>query len=126
MIERRQNRRARLEAPVEIRLMGEGDVNSAPPIQGHVRNLSLSGAYCTVKLPCSIASNEEVICSVRIPSEQTRSFPFSLVQGRGWVVRAEPVMTGRRAGEHATDEQMGLVVAFAPDVTALSILPYPY
>ncbi len=125
MIERRQNRRARLMAPVEIRPIAQGDT-SASPIEGHVRSVSLSGAYCTVKLPCTIASNEEVICSIQIPSEQTRSFPFSRVQGRGWVVRAEPVMTGRRAGEHATDEQMGLVVAFAPDVTALSTLAYPY
>lgn len=124
MAERRQSRRARIEGPIEIR-SAQGTSSSTDPIVGQVRNVSLSGVYCAVKEPCPLQLNEEVICSIRVPQEQTRAFPFNRIQGHGWVVRLDRIAVGRRAGESHTDEHLlGVVLAFSPDVTALSTITY--
>jgi hypothetical protein len=122
--ERRQFRRAELDVPVAIRVLdAEGAAETA--ITGQVKNVSLVGIYCYVKDPSTLKAGQQVICSLSVPPEQTRLFPFSSVHGRGWVVRAEPVPMGRRAGESPTSEQLlGLAVAFAPDVTALGTIEF--
>ena len=86
---------------------------------GQVKNVSLSGAYCHVKAPCLLKTGEHVVCSIRIPSEQTRRFPFTRILSKGWVLRSEPVPVGRRAGESHDEQLLGLALAFSPDVTAL-------
>jgi len=120
--ERRQFRRAELDVPVTIQALStEGSVESA--VTGQLKNVSLAGVYCYVKDPSTLKAGQQVICSLSVPPEQARLFPFSSVHGRGWVVRAEPVPMGRRAGESPTSEQLlGLAVAFAPDVTALGTI----
>ncbi len=125
MVERRQARRARLEGPIEIRPLDSSGTPS-DPILGHVKNVSLNGVYCAVKEPCQLKPNEEVLCSIKVPQDQTRFFPFNRLHGRGWVVRTDRITAGRRAGESQADEHLlGVVVAFSPDVTALSTIAYP-
>ena len=123
-MERRRFRRAELDVPVSIRALGEQG-STSEPIVGQAKDISLAGLYCHVKTPCSIASGQSVMCSVVIPPEQARWFPFTRVTGRGNVVRLEPVPEGRRAGEIQPEEQlMGVAIAFAADVTALGTIEW--
>ena len=130
MIERRQYRRAELEVPVTI-LVEDASVSSAEEgqkhpetsrtvVKGDLKNMSLAGFFAHVKSPCPLQPNSEVVCSVVIPSDEEVRFPFSRVAGKGWVVRLEPIPTGRRAGETKSSEQLlGIAVAFHPNVSAL-------
>ena len=120
-LERRRFRRAELDVEVAIRSI---DPNSQTPpdsvITGYVKNVSLAGAYCYVKSPCTLQSGEQVTYSILVPSAQAHWFPFRRLFGKGWAVRVEPIPMGRRAGENPDHEQLlGLAVAFAPDSTAL-------
>ena len=117
-MERRRFRRAELDLPVSIRSLAQD--GSADPVIGQIKDVSLAGVYCYVKSPCSLKPEEPVICSVTIPPEQQRVFPFSRLHGKGWVLRVGTVTRGRRAGESQTTEPLvGVAMAFAPDVTAL-------
>ena len=122
-VERRQFRRAEVDVPVAIRPVSPDEQPANSLITGQVKNVSLAGVYCYAKAPCPLKTGERVACSIVIPPEQTRAFPFARLVGDGWVVRVEPVPAGRRAGENPTDEQvLGLAVAFTPDVTALGTI----
>ena len=122
-VERRRFRRAELDVPVSIRAMGT-QVTDTGPIVGEVKNISLAGVYCHVKASCALTPGQSVLCSVMIPEEQSRWFPFTRVTGKGSVVRLEPVPVGRRAGEEPTDDHLvGMAIAFASDVTALGTIP---
>jgi hypothetical protein len=122
-MERRRFRRADLEVPVSIRTLDQGA--SAAPVIGQVKDVSLAGLYCYFKDPCPFASGERVACSISVPPEQARSFPFTRLAGKGWVVRREPLQPGRREGESQPGESLvGLAVAFMPDVTALGTVGY--
>jgi len=121
-VERRQFRRAEMTVPVVIRPVGD-DGSKAAPISGQARNVSLAGVYCYVPASCSLKADDSVTCSVSVPRDQTRTFPFTRVVGKGWIVRSEPVQEGRRAGDsHGNESQVALAIAFAPDVTALGTL----
>ena len=121
-VERRQFRRAEIDVPVAIRQMS-AEPSSPATITGQVKNLSLSGVYCYTTSPCALKPGESVSCTVAIPPEQARLFPFTRIAGRGWVVRMDPILSGRRAGENpTTDMLIGLAVAFTPDVTALGTI----
>jgi len=118
-LERRRSRRAALvDIPVTIRAIHNAEKVSA----GHVKDISLSGLYCYVKAPCALTPGEAVTCSLSIPPEQTRAFPFARVLGKGWILRIEPVTTGRREGEvrPGAEPVVGVAVTFAQDVTALA------
>lgn len=121
-IERRQFRRAEIDVPVEIQTVaGEGE--PAAVVTGQVKNISLAGVYGYTKAPCPLKPGEQIHCTITIPPEQTRLFPFARLVGKGWVRRVEPVKSGRRAEDHRTDgELLGFAVAFAPDVTALGTI----
>ena len=121
MVERRHARRTKFDGPMTIR---GAESRSEEPIIAHVRNVSLAGAYCAVTSPCTLKPQDEVVCSLETPPEQLRAFPFSRLHGRGWIVRIERISLGRRAGESLSDDQLGLVVAFSPDLTALSSIAY--
>ena len=119
-IERRKSRRADTEAPVPIELR---DGNSAPPVIGQVKNISLAGALCHVQAPCALKPGDEVICSCSLPREGARGFPFQRILGKGRVVRVEAVAGGRRAGETPSEQDLvAVAIAFAPDVTALATI----
>ena len=122
--ERRRSRRAELDVTVEIRPAGAGQEPSAfPPLTGEVKNISLAGVYAHVKAPCPLQPGQHIICSIHVPPEQARWFPFARILGKGWVIRLDPVQVGRRAGEAMPEDQLlGLAIAFAPDVTALATL----
>ena len=123
-VERRQFRRAEIDVPVSIRAVSPQQP-SQPTITGQVKNLSLSGVYCYTTSPCALKPGESVSCTVAIPPEQARLFPFTRIAGRGWVVRMDPILSGRRAGENpTTDMLIGLAVAFTPDVTALGAVEH--
>jgi hypothetical protein len=81
-----------------------------------------------VKAPCALQVGEQVICSIAVPPEQSRWFPFSRILGKGWVTRLKPIAMGRRDGdwvpESPEEELLGLVVAFNPDVSALGTIAY--
>jgi hypothetical protein len=118
--ERRRFRRADLELPVTVRPLNDQNVPGEPVIC-QLREVSLAGLYCSVKAPSPFKLNDHVVCSVSVPRERTRVFPFTRLHSKGWVVRVEPVPAGRRAGESSSGEQMvGLAVAFASDATALA------
>ena len=123
MMERRRFRRAELDVPVSIRSMEQEQ--SASPVVGQVKDVSLAGVYCYLKDPLPFKPGELVVCSIAIPPEQTRLFPFSRILGKGWIVRAEPVPLGRREGERPPEEELiGVAVAFTPEVSALGTLEY--
>ena len=124
-MERRRFRRAALDVPISIRPLGQEE--SAGPVMGQVKDVSLAGVYCYTKTPCRLQPGERVVCSISISQEQTRQFPFSRLLGKGWVVRLEPVPVGRREGEHPPEDEetvLGLAVAFTPDVAALGTIEY--
>lgn len=119
-IERRRFRRAELlEVSVTIRVL---DAESKPgaAVTGQVKNVSLAGVYCLVPAG-KLNQGDQVVCSLEVPVEQHRAFPFARLMGKGWVSRVDQVVTGRRAGErHVQGEQpVGAVIAFTPDVTPL-------
>ena len=125
-IERRRFRRADLDVEVLIRSVKDGQENGAV-IHGQVKNISLAGVWCFVTAPCSLTSGESVTCSIVIPSEQSRWFPFTRLAGKGTVIRLDPITQGRRVGEQADGEPfLGLAVAFSPDMTALGSIEMMY
>ena len=119
VIERRRHRRANLGLPVEMRPAADAG-GKTPSVIGRLRNAGLAGFYCTVDDPSPFTIGQKIICSISVPPEEFRAFPFSRVMGRAWVVRVEPVPMGRREGEAPPGQpKLGMAVAFAPDVTAL-------
>ena len=119
--EQRQFRRAEVDAPLTIRLLDQDAL--ASPISGQVKNVSLAGVYCFVQDGYSLKQGDQVVCSLTVPAEQLRLFPFTRVLGKGRVVRVEPIPTGRRAGESPSGQKLfGMAIAFAPDITALGTL----
>jgi len=127
VMERRRFRRAELDVPVTIRPANNNN-NSGEPIEGQVKDVSLAGVFCYVKAPCPLQVGQQVVCSVAIPPEQSRWFPFNRILGKGWVARLKPIPMGRRGGDRlaATEEEevLGLAVAFNPDVSALGTIEY--
>ncbi len=105
--------------PVTIRKRSSASASDGPII-GRAKDVSLAGVYCHVTAPCALAQGDLVTCSVTVPSEQGRWFPFSRLAGKGSVVRLEPIPQGRRAEDNPPEEtSVGVAIAFAPDVTAL-------
>lgn len=122
-MERRRFRRAELDVPVSIRPVTQDA--SAEPVTGQVKDLSLAGVFCSTPAPCVLKLGDAVICSIAIPPEQARLFPFTRVLGKGWVTRLEPLPVGRREGERQPEEALlGLAVAFSPDIAALGTIEY--
>jgi len=123
-MERRQFRRAEVDVPVAIRpLEQDGSPQTGAVITCQVKNISLGGVFCYTQDPCPLKVGEQVACSITIPPEQARLFPFTRVLGKGRVVRLEPIPVGRRAGETPAEEPLlGVAVAFALDVTALGTI----
>ena len=122
-VERRRFRRAEMEISVTIRPAKTAAQGTAAVV-GQVRDVSLAGVYCYVQPPCSLSAGDVVTCSVEIPPEASHAFPFSRVQGRGWVIRAEAVNPGRREDDlpQGGEPLVGVAISFAPDVTALATL----
>lgn len=120
-LERRQFRRAELDLPVTIRpLTPEGSASES--IVGQAKDVSLAGMYCYVTKPAPVASGDTILCSLSIPADHAKLFPFTRIAGKGRVLRVD----GRP--RHGTDasgnsERAGVAVAFAADVTALTALP---
>ena len=120
-MERRRFRRVDLSVPISIR-SGE-EAQTKIDLTGQVRDMSLGGCYSYVSGPCELKRHDQIICSLEVPTEQARWFPFARVLGRGWVVRTETIHKRRRAGESPSEEpQTGIAIAFAPDVTALGTI----
>jgi hypothetical protein len=120
-MERRQFRRAELELPIILRSMEQKAGMSPTVVTAYVKNISLAGVYCYVKSPCPFVSGESVISSVTVPTDQVRSFPFTRLGGKGWVVRVDELSAGRRSSDQTAEELLfGVAVAFAPGVTALA------
>jgi len=122
-VERRRFRRAELEVPVAIRAVGPPE--DAEPLIGEAKNVSLAGVYCHLQAPCALTPGQSVMCTVAIPEELVKRFPFARLTGRGSVVRLEPVREGRRADDNRSSKQLiGLAIAFAPDATALGAMEW--
>ena len=119
--ERRRFRRADLELPVTITLLGDDDQHGES-LTCQLRNVSLAGLYCLITGPTSLKHDDRILCSLTVPRDRTRTFPFTRLHSRGWVLRVEPVHAGRRSGDTAPPGQQvfGMAVAFAPDATALA------
>lgn len=125
-MERRRFRRAELDVEVTMHPLGAPEgIDST--VFGRVKDLSLAGFYSHVKTPCSLKVGDMAMCSVAIPPDQSRWFPFTRVTGKGSVVRLDPVPQGRRTGDSPEGEElMGVAVAFAPTVTALGSIEAIY
>lgn len=122
-MERRRFRRAELDVLIAIRPVNQDA--SAEPVIGQVKDISLTGVFCYTKAPRFLKLGEVVICSITIPPEQARLFPFTRVLGKGWVTRLEPLLVGRREGERQPEEALlALAVAFSPDVAVLGTIAY--
>jgi hypothetical protein len=121
MTERRRSRRVDLpDVPVVIRPVNADDL-PGQPVECQLRNVSLTGLSCLVPASVSLQPNDRVVCSVLIPRERTRTFPFTRLHGRGWVLRVEPTAPTRRAGDTTGGQTMlGMAIAFAPDASALA------
>ena len=125
-MERRRFRRAELDVPVTIRQANQ-DHSAGEPIIGQAKDVSLAGVFCYVKAPCQLQVGESVVCSIAIPQEQARWFPFARILGKGWITRIKPIAVGRRGGDRIAESEdalLGLVVAFHPDVSALGTIAY--
>ena len=124
LMERRQFRRAELEAPVELRSLNEsGSSDSRPILTGRSKSVSLGGCYSYIKAPCPLKRYDEVVCSIAVPPEYRGHFPFTRVLGRGWVVRVEsPHKSGRANSGAEPESQVGVIIAFTPGVTALGTI----
>ena len=115
VIERRQHRR--VDLPVEVRLRSlDGPSQSAAPLIGSAKDVSLAGVYALFPAPFPFAAGAAVSFEVTIPPEHAKQFPFIRLLGKGWVVRVTP---GEEPG------QAGAAIAFTGETTALSaIQPY--
>ena len=120
VLERRHFRRTDVDASVQIsRLDADGSLSDATTAP--VRNVSLAGVYCYVKVPSELKVGDPVICSLSVAPVEARTFPFARLHSKVWVARVEPIHTGRRAGETSSAEQLiGVAIAFASDATALA------
>ena len=108
-----------MEVEVEIRSQASPSASANRTI-GSLKNVSLAGLYCTVKAPAPFQSGDQVICSLSIPPQHARQFPFTRILGRGWILRLDAVPSGRRAGENqGANALIGVAIAFSPNVTAL-------
>ena len=124
-VERRRFRRAELDVPVTIRPIGPPEEPEPEPLIGEAKNVSLAGVLCHVQAPCALTPGQSVMCTVEIPEELVKRFPFARLTGRGSVVRLEPVPAGRRAEDNRSEKQLiGLAIAFASDVTALGAMEW--
>lgn len=121
-IDRRRFRRTELTAPIHLQPCSTDreETKVASASRGEVKNLSLAGVYCHINAPSPLTPGSTVLCSLAVPREQTATFPFTRVLGKGCVTRLEPVQTGRRAGDSRPgDPMLGVSIAFASDVTVL-------
>ena len=127
-VERRRFRRAELDVSVTIHPLPGQDGASAPPFVGRIKDLSLAGFYGHVKASCSLKVGDLAMCSIVIPPEQSRWFPFTRVTGKGSVVRLDSIPEGRRVGDSPPNGEplLGMAVAFAPNVTALGSIESMY
>ncbi len=115
--ERRRFRRAELDVPVTLRPLLDGNEPGAP-ITGRLRDVSLAGLRCDIDASHAVKINDRLVCSLSIPRDYTRIFPFTRVHSKGWVLRVEPPAQGRSGA--AGTEPVGLAIAFSPDTTALA------
>ena len=118
VIERRQHRRVGLEVQVELRTTDPAGVKS-PPLAGRARNVSLAGFYAIMPAPFPLEPGTPVYCSVNIPEESRRQFPFMRLLGKGYVVRILPHQPDEESDGHP---EVGVAVSFAGDVTALGAM----
>jgi hypothetical protein len=113
-VERRRERRAELEASVEIRWQDTaGDGNFRREI---ARNVSLAGVYFETDQITRYAVNDVVTVSVSISDAQSRAFPFTRLAGRGRVVRVKPL-------DASPHRRVAVAIEFGEDVTVLTGVP---
>ena len=121
VLERRHFRRTDIDVSVKIGRLDSDAGTPAEPIVAPVKNISLAGVYCYLKAPTDLKVGDAVMCSVNVPPGEARTFPFARLHSKGWVTRVDQILTGRRAGEIASGEQLvGIAIAFASDATALA------
>lgn len=122
-VERRQQRRAELQGRVEIRGL-DAAASSAEPLIGRTDNVSLAGVYAKVPVPFPWAEGSVVSCSVTLPREATRQFPFTRLSGTGRVVRVFPAREVAAGRTEATSQsaEVGVAIAFSSGVTALGTI----
>ena len=121
VLERRHFRRMDIDVSVKIGRLDAAADATIEPIVAPAKNISLAGVYCYLKAPSDLAVGDAVMCSINVPPAEAKIFPFARLHSKGWVTRVDQILTGRRAGEIASGEQLvGIAIAFASDATALA------
>ena len=118
-IDRRRGRRTDMEAQLLIRRVKEGS-RSLQEEQNMAKNVSLHGVYFeTHGQQDAYTVDDMVIASLSIPESRTRDFPFSLLAGRGRVVRVEELS----GAESDVSKRFGVALEFCDNLTALTAIP---
>lgn len=115
-INKRRQRRADLEAPIQVRRIKDG--LPIAPEQALTTNVSLAGVYFEIEHGQPYAPNDLVLTSVSIPAPLQRQFPFTRLAGRGRVVRVD-MLPAEEAGKGG---RQGVALEFSENVTALSAI----
>ena len=130
VIERRQHRRADVEGRVELRSL-EASGQAAAPVVGQADNVSLAGVYVRIPSPVPWRAGTAVTCTVNVPQDATKQFPFARLVATGRIVRVFPpkAPSGKSASSTAREEEkgadpadVGVAIAFTSDVTALGTI----
>ena len=121
VLERRKQRRIQLEGvTVELRpLLDQPNGHRDAIIHGRVLDVNLTGVYAMIPEQPSFAIGSAMACTVTIPHELARRFPFARLLGKGWVTRVASHPTETIDGHPA----MGVAISFGGDVTALAAVP---
>ena len=113
-VERRHHRRVDLPVKVVLRKISGSSVGE--PINSIAKDVGLAGVYVIAPEAGTLKPGDVVSYSVEVPVERQRQFPFTRLMGKGWVVR----LTDKQKDAESGITGMGVAIAFADDVTALS------
>lgn len=115
-LERRRERRVRVEAPLLIRRLNASAADSEERVTG---DISLAGIYFETPNGAWYQANDTVMTSVSIPESQRRGFPFTRLAGRCRVVRVHELTPPEPSGP----KRFGVALEYGSDLTALTATP---
>ncbi len=111
MAEQRQSKRTDIKATLLIKR--DGQPKDAPFEEVTVTSVGLNGAYFYTTEKPEYGLGERIMCTLQVPPQYQRIFPFVRIAGWSRVVRVdEMVMHGQT--------RYGVAVAFAGDMTTLT------
>lgn len=111
MAEQRQSKRTDIKATLLIKR--EGQSKEEPFEEVTVTSVGLNGVYFYTTEKPAYGVGERLMCSMQVPPQYRRVFPFVRVAGWSRVVRIEEITVQGQS-------RYGVAVAFAGDMTTLT------